>query len=415
MFGASEDRARQLAARTRRARQSSSSSYGSSRVTSVSSQLPMPPFSEHLNQQSQAMIQQPGSFPLQSSLHRQRRVHTLPSNTQLFTNPRQAPPHSSQPLMETPSHYIPHGLLRSKHSPQAHPGAPSNIQMPPTMAPNSLARFFTTFNIGVNAYNAGYNAAGAQSWTLPIPRTRAEAVSSGATQYPSRLPTWTYAVQALTYFEWDDMVEMTKTFSLWNEPITTQNTPGFGSFYNDLSEVEKRSFLLAFHGNPWGPLSDVLTAREKRTWFQSLSQGKQLTFIRLVSCRQNTVGNAGPDAPVAYSTLTMSRPSMMLWEALEAIETRYNSYIIYTDGSRAPLPRRSASSPFLGTAGDGSTDLRSYSTYWSFCLSLLCFLSRQPAISHTVIVNQCVQILCWRRRRRFDSFTRGQEHAKQVV
>jgi hypothetical protein len=366
----------------------------------------MSPLTEQLSQRSQAIVQQPAPLSVQSGLYRQRRVLTLPPNAQPLSNPRQAPLLPFQPPTEAVPRHTPHGLLRSKHLSQAHPGPYTNIQMPPIVPPDLLA----TFVNAVNAYNAGTNAANVQPWELPISRTRADAEFSSVTQYPSRLPTWTYASRALTYFEWDDMAQMTKTFPLWNEPITTQNTPGFGSFYNDLSELEKRSFLLAFHGNPWGPLSDVLTAREKRTWFQSLSQGKQLTFTRLVSCRQNTVGNAGPDAPSTLSTLTMSRPSMMLWEALEAVETRYTSYITYTDGSRAPLPRRSASSPVLGMAGDGSADLRSISTYWSLCLFLFCSLSRQPTTLYTVIVNKCIQILCWRRRR-CDSVTCGQEHA----
>lgn len=188
-------------------------------------------------------------------------------------------------------------------------------------------------------------------------------------------PTWTYAEPALTYFKWDDAVRVTKNFPLWNEPITTQNSPGFNSLYNNLSEWERRRFLSEFHGDPWGRLSDFLTAKGKRTWYQSLSPGNQATFRRIVFYRQNTVGTAGPDASVLLDpTLRCSGPSMMLWEALEAIETRYTPHVTYTDGSRAQLPSRSASSPALCTPRDGGTDLRSFSTYWICLLSLLCSL-----------------------------------------
>jgi hypothetical protein len=286
MFGSSEDRARQLAGRARRARLSSSGTYGSWRTPSGSSQSSMPPIPEHQNQHPRGLAQQPAYDQWQLGPHRQRRVYTLP--------------------------------------------AQSLPQLPQNPLPNPI-----------------------------------RAIDS---QLP---PSWSYASPALTYFEWDDRVRETKNFPLWNEPVNSMNSPGFGTLYNNLSDLEKRSFLFEFHGNPWGPLSVALSATGKRTWFQSLSPGNQHTFKRVVLYRQNAIQNAGPYAPMQMD-LQLSRPSMMLWEALEAIETRYTSRITYNDGSSARLTLRSASFPVLNTAGDGATDLRSFSAYWiSF---LLCFV-----------------------------------------
>jgi len=328
MFGSSEDRARQLAGRARRARLSSSGTHGSWRTPSGSSQSSMPPLTERQNQHFHGLGQQPAYAPGQLGFHNQRRVHTLP--------------------------------------------AKSLPQLPQTPLPNPVRAIDT--------------------------------------QLP---PTWTYASPALTYFEWDDSVRETKKFPLWNEPINSMNSPGFGTLYNNLSDPEKRRFLFECHGNPWGPLSDALSATGKRTWFQSLSPGNQATFKRVVRYRQNAVQNAGPHAPVQHNP-KLSRPSMMLWEALEAIETRYASRVTYTDGSSARLPLRSASSPVLSTAGDGATDLRSFSTYWNFCLLCLDLSSRISFCLFTVVVDIFPQILHWRRWRR-GRVTCGQEYTQQVV
>jgi len=105
-----------------------------------------------------------------------------------------------------------------------------------------------------------------------------------------------------------------------------------------------------FQGNPWGTLSDSLSARLKRDWFQELSHMQKQTFKRIIQYRQTAIEQAGPHAVVESSSCTL--PAMMLHEALEAVESRYGSHIMleFTDGliKRLPLPR-STSAPLSAT------------------------------------------------------------------
>jgi hypothetical protein len=393
MFGSSEDRARQLAARARWVRQSSSGTHGSGRTPSGSSLSSMPPLVERHNQQPHSLVQQPMFAPGQSVYNNQRRVHTLPANAQPYSTPHV--PHGSfyalhgqsgsftNALVPPGSLFNPQEILPAFASEQGQTGSDPRLGASSTAQAQlgifstpqlQLESFISPLGQAgplVHPYSQGRSPSARQQSSLPrlSPTPFPQPVQTIDTRLP---PSWTYASPALTYFEWDDHIRGTKHFPLWNEPITTFNSPGFGTFYNNLSDVEKARFHFEFHGNPWGQLSVGLTAKGKQTWFQSLSPGNQATFRRIVLYRRKAVQNAGPHAHVQLDS-TPSRPSIMLWEALEAIDTRYISRVTFTDGSHARLPSRSASSPVLSTTGDGVSDWRSFSTYSISCLIALLF------------------------------------------
>lgn len=200
---------------------------------------------------------------------------------------------------------------------------------------------------------------------------------------PPRLSAWKRTVPALSYFQWDEWIHGTKDYPLWDEPITPLNSPGFGAFLNNLPTAEKTRFREVFQGNPWGSLSDTIAARKKREWYQSLSSVQQQIFKRIIQYRQTAIEQAGAHAVIDMS-YRPELPAMMLHEALEAVETRYDTYIPhhYSNGVRArnPMPR-SSSAPVVrrqsvlnswrGT-GDNTTDPDD--PFTTYCLRF-CFVA----------------------------------------
>lgn len=221
-----------------------------------------------------------------------------------------------------------------------------------------------------------------------LPQTTSTPVSPPSNDQDPQLLTWKRAVPSTTYFEWNDWVRKTKDYPLWHEPITPHNNPGFGAFLNNLPKTGQLRFHTVFHGNEWGQLSDSGTARQKREWFQCLSRARQQTFKLIVQQKKDAIEAAGPDAAVNHDR--PNSPGVMLFEALEAIETRYDSYTLHEHSSgfqtRYPVIK-SNSAPNFGArqfthpqrmAGDGATDPDPFTTYWIFCVFHLllspCFL-----------------------------------------
>lgn len=232
------------------------------------------------------------------------------------------------------------------------------------------------------------------------------------------LHTWGRAQPASTYFQWDNFVKETRNHPLWNEPISPRNSPYLCSLFANISKSLIAQFRVVFHGNPYGPLSHSLTARRKREWFQSLSPPQKGWFQELIKHRKEEIINnpwpddgarkpeltslsisratdlAAPEMFGRHAQLQPNSPAIMLFEALEAVETKFNSYIPsqYGDGPGTQISLlRHWSAPDLGSR---SSFIRGYPT-GNGSLYI-------PSVHCVVLVNRFLQLLqLWWRLRAF--------------
>lgn len=195
----------------------------------------------------------------------------------------------------------------------------------------------------------------------------------------SKPTTWDWASPHISYFEWDDWVHNTRGCTLWNEPIHSDNSPAFLFFLGQLTNDEMLGFTSLFHGNPWGQAGDLLSARLKRQWFSKLAPSKKTAFNTVIKERRRQIEEGSPANPVAISPSPL--PTMMLWEALEAIETRYSSHKVNQLNQNfhleAPLSKASSTPNLKGRQGlevlsiaaDMHRGLDPFTTYFLLCVS----------------------------------------------
>ena len=234
-----------------------------------------------------------------------------------------------------------------------------------------------------------------------------------------------------SYFRWENWIYRYRQHSLWHVPISVQNNPGFAAFVSNLNDHALAWFRRVFSGDPWGEMSDSLSATDRRKWYQEATTSRlRDMFLQIISYRAANIQTSPPDRELhgVYITRFHGEASMMLHEALEAIEPRYQTRYIFDPrlpsfeiggfSASGPLPT-SYSAPSLqsrvnlvnrGYTASDAIDVDSYfdsNPSNTYCLRFCFFIF---LASSNVNVSQILQ-----RWRRFRSQGRGQDQPGQAL
>ncbi|KAF9736940.1 hypothetical protein PMIN01_04719 [Paraphaeosphaeria minitans] len=163
---------------------------------------------------------------------------------------------------------------------------------------------------------------------IPAPPLPSAVSYHSTSLVPSRPLVWDLTIPGHGYFHWHSWMIKSKDCSLWHEPITPYNNPGFAAIINNVPVHHVMVFERCFSGDPWGPVSDSLSATNRRNWFKALSDQQKEHFRHIIAFRAAEIQRSGLNARVQIERPS-GVPAMMLHEALEAIEERYDARVTF--------------------------------------------------------------------------------------